>query len=135
MRLATIVVLVLTISRAGLAQDKQIPFTASLSGAEMFKTWCASCHGIDAKGNGPAAAALKKMPPNLTLLAKQSGGKFPTQRVREYIDGTGKGSTPAHGSREMPVWGDALKQISDSQPSITYRITTLATYIESLQEK
>ena len=93
MRLATIVVLGLAISCAGLAQDKQIPFTASLSGAEMFKTWCASCHGTDAKGNGPAAAALKKMPANLTQLAKQSGGKFPTQRVREYIDGTGKGST------------------------------------------
>lgn len=101
----------------------------------VFGLTISRADGIDAKGNGPAAAALKKAPPNLTLLAKQSGGRFPTQRIRDYIDGTGKGSTPAHGSREMPVWGDALKQISDSQPSITYRVTTLATYIETLQGK
>jgi len=138
MRITKIVFLSLVISWVSLAQDKAnqpIPYTGSFSGVDMFKTWCASCHGADAKGNGPAAAALKKVPPNLTLLAKQSGGKFPTQRVRDYIDGTGKGSTPAHGSREMPIWGDALKQIDSSPDGITYRVVTLTTYIESLQAK
>ncbi len=138
MRAITIVIFGLASSWAGLAQDKKnepIPYTASLSGQEMFKTWCASCHGTDAKGNGPAASSLKKTPTNLTLLAKQSGGKFPTQRVRDYIDGTGQASPAAHGSREMPVWGDAFKQISASPTAITYRVTTLTTYIESLQGK
>jgi mono/diheme cytochrome c family protein len=85
------------------SQDKDIPLTSSFSGAEMYKTWCASCHGPTGKGDGPAAAALKKPPADLTQLAKKNGGKFPTQRVRDYIDGTKE--VASHGSRDMPVWG------------------------------
>ena len=119
------------------AQEKQdkkeIPHTFSLSGPEMFKTWCASCHGNDAKGNGPVASALKKAPPDLTQLSKKNGGKFPTERVRQFIDGRDK--VDAHGTREMPVWGNALQQIDASPVGISFRVNALTAYLETLQAK
>ena len=112
--------------------DKPLPVTFSLTGSEMYKTWCASCHGTDGKGNGPAAADLKTHPSDLTLLAKKNAGKFPIERVRSYIEGAA--IAPAHGSREMPVWGTFFRQIGDDKAA-TYRIVTLATYVETLQAK
>ena len=98
----------------------------------MYKTWCASCHGTAGKGDGPAASDLKTRPTDLTQLSKKNGCKFPTEKVRNYIDGTA--AAPAHGSREMPVWGTFFRQIGDDK-AVTYRIVTLANYIESLQAK
>src|SRR5271165_1456991 len=89
--------------QAGAGKESEIPVTTSFSGTEMFKTWCASCHGLQGKGDGPAAAALKIPPADLTQLAKKNGGKFPMEKVRNYIDGTKE--VAAHGSRDMPVWG------------------------------
>lgn len=118
--------------QAGPGKEDEIPLTYSLSPAEMYKTWCASCHGAQGKGDGPAAAALKKAPADLTQLAKKNGGKFPTERVRNYIDGTQ--TVTAHGSREMPVWGSFFLQLGD-KVTVTYRVVTLASYVEGLQGK
>ncbi len=116
------------------AQAQGIAHTYSLAGPEMYKTWCASCHGLDGKGNGPVAGALKKAPTNLTQLSKKNAGKFPADHVREYIDGRGK-ANPAHGTREMPVWGEALASIDASAVGISFRVNTLTSYLETLQEK
>jgi mono/diheme cytochrome c family protein len=113
-------------------EDKPLPVTFSLTGSEMYKTWCATCHGAIGKGDGPTASELKTHPADLTRLAKKNGGKFPTEKVRNYIDGTAP--VAAHGSREMPVWGTFFRQIGDDQ-AVTYRIVTLANYVESLQAK
>ena len=110
----------------------QIPITFSFSGAEMYKTWCASCHGLLGKGDGPAAAALKTPPADLTMLAKKNGGKYPADRVRNYIEGAT--TVAAHGSREMPIWGAFFRQIGDDK-AVTYRLITLTNYVESLQAK
>jgi mono/diheme cytochrome c family protein len=110
----------------------QIPVTFSFSGAEMYKTWCASCHGALGKGDGPTAAALKTIPADLTMLAKKNGGKFPTERVRNYIEGAT--AIAAHGSREMPVWGAFFRKIGDDK-AVTYRIVTLTNFVDSLQAK
>jgi mono/diheme cytochrome c family protein len=118
----------------GQAKQDDIPLTATLSGPEMYKSWCASCHGTDGKGDGPAAKALKKAPADLTLIAKRNGGKFPTDRIRKYIDGT-EMPPEAHGSREMPIWGNVLKRIDASAPGISYRVVTLTSYLESIQTK
>jgi len=115
------------------SNGNKIEITHSLSGPEMYKTWCATCHGVDGKGNGPAAAALKKAPADLTALAKNNHGKFPTERVRDFIEG--KDVVPAHGSREMPIWGDIFRTIADTPQAVTYRVVTLSTYLESLQVK
>jgi Cytochrome C oxidase, cbb3-type, subunit III len=110
----------------------QIPITFSFSGAEMYTTWCASCHGPLGKGDGPTAAALKTPPADLTMLARKNGGSFPADRVRKYIEGTT--TIAAHGSREMPIWGAFFKRIGDEK-AVTYRLITLTNYVESLQAK
>lgn len=122
------------------AQDKsegsrKIEITYSLSGQEMYRTFCAPCHGVDGKGTGPAAAALKKAPADLTQLSKKNGGKFPGDRVRAFIEGTDQKTIEAHGSREMPVWGDVFRQIADDQGAIRYRVFTLSSFLETLQAK
>jgi mono/diheme cytochrome c family protein len=114
-------------------KDSEIKFTFSLNGKEMFETWCATCHGVEGKGNGPAASLLKKAPADLSQLAKKNGGKFPVERVRSYIDGTS--NADAHGSREMPVWGSIFRRVDAAPQAITYRVYTLASYVESLQAK
>ena len=116
-------------------QGKKMEITYSLSGADMYRTWCASCHGADGKGDGPAAAALKKAPVDLTLLSKKNGGKFPAGRVRNFIEGKDEATVAAHGSREMPIWGDVFRSIANDQGAVTYRVVALSAYLESLQVK
>ena len=107
--------------------------TSVASGKEMFHAYCASCHGLDGKGTGPAASALKNKPTDLTMLAKTSAGKFPSMRVMNSIkDGTQAG----HGSKDMPVWGPILSTVSsDSQAIVNQRIANLVGFIESMQAK
>lgn len=76
------------------------------SGAGLYLQYCASCHGVTAQGNGPAAAALRKSPTDLTRLAERYGQPLPMERLAAWIDG--RTATSAHGSREMPVWGEQL---------------------------
>src|SRR6516165_8511294 len=78
-----------------------------------FRRYCAQCHGMDATGDGPVAPALKKKPANLTLLSKNNGGVFPEQEVRDFIDGTK--TSASHGSRAMPIWGDAFRMRAASE--------------------
>ena len=106
--------------------------TSPASGKEMFRAYCASCHGVDAKGNGPAAAALKKQPTDLTLLSQQSGGKYPSMRVMNSIK---DGNETGHGSKDMPVWGPILSSVSSNRAVVTQRISNLVGYIESIQTK
>jgi mono/diheme cytochrome c family protein len=73
------------------------------SGAQLYRRFCASCHGPDAHGDGPVAASLRVLVPDLTLLANRHGGTFPADQVRKIVDG--RTVQPPHGSRDMPVWG------------------------------
>jgi mono/diheme cytochrome c family protein len=108
--------------------------TSVASGDEMFKTYCASCHGTDGKGGGPAAAALTKPPANLTELSKRNGGKFPANKVYGSIKGDT--STAAHGSKDMPVWGSVFQSLSHGdQGQVQLRISNLTAYIETMQAK
>jgi mono/diheme cytochrome c family protein len=107
--------------------------TSSASGKEMFNTYCAVCHGKDAKGGGPAASELKIPPTDLTVLAKNHDGKFPRDYVLTIIQ-TGPREAKAHGSKDMPVWGSAFTSIGDDA-SVKLRIYNLSKYIESLQAK
>jgi mono/diheme cytochrome c family protein len=72
-------------------------------GKELYSEYCASCHGVSGKGDGPAASALKISPADLTALAARNNGQFPSLRVMQAIKAGP--SVPAHGSRIMPVWG------------------------------
>jgi mono/diheme cytochrome c family protein len=104
------------------------------SGKEMFTENCAVCHGLDAKGNGPAVPALKVIPPDLTTLTKNNAGKFPMLVVTNTIRGDANVQA-AHGSKDMPIWGELFRSINSNDAVIQLRVHNLAKYIQSLQEK
>jgi len=101
------------------------------TGAELWKQYCAVCHGTDGRGNGPAAGALVMRPNDITQLTKQNSGKYPQGRVRDVI--VGEQSVPAHGTKEMPMWGDVFRSISPNESFKEMRITNLVLYIQSIQ--
>ena len=75
----------------------------SLYGPDVFAFYCATCHGRDAKGGGPVAAALHTPPADLTAIARRNGGAFPRARVEAMVT-HGMAGPEAHGTSEMPVW-------------------------------
>ena len=134
------IIAIVVLSAAMFAADKptikttSVTPTSPVSGQEMFTTYCAVCHGTDAKGEGPAFAALKKMPADLTVLTKNNGGKFPELRVYSAIKGDL--NLPAHGSKDMPVWGVLFKSLNRSDESVAQlRLRNLTAYVESIQAK
>jgi hypothetical protein len=103
-------------------------------GRELFRSYCASCHGTDGTGNGPAGASLKVAPADLTRISKK--GKFPREKVIAYI--VGETPVPAHGSREMPVWGRVLQEQHRgpfASAAARAEIYALTDYLESIQAK
>jgi cytochrome c553 len=115
-----------------LPEERQL--IESLDGRLLFRAYCATCHGGDAKGNGPAAPSLKKSPPDLTRISQRNGGTFPMVRVQKTISGEDV-RTAAHGDREMPIWGPIFGQIAWDQDLGSVRIYNLAKHLESLQQK
>lgn len=114
-------------------KKEPIGMTSAASGSEMFNSYCAPCHGKDAKGNGPAATALKNPPANLTQLAMKNGGKFPADHVATVLR---NGVAGAHGSSDMPIWGPLFSKVSSNDDAIIQmRIANLIHYLESLQVK
>lgn len=121
--------------------------TAQVDSADLgrleYEGNCASCHGVGGKGDGPMKASLLKAPSDLTTLSKRNGGAFPNQLVWEIIDGRTSKSIAAHGTREMPVWGqrfrvEALSQAgSMAQPEwyVRNRIVALLDYLSRIQAK
>jgi mono/diheme cytochrome c family protein len=115
---------------------KHVPITKAspTSGKEMFNSYCAVCHGTDGKGGGPAASAMKTPPTNLTVLAKNNGGKYPAPHVATVI--RGQAITASHGSQDMPVWGPLFSSISQGhEAQVQQRISNLVDYIGTLQAK
>jgi mono/diheme cytochrome c family protein len=106
---------------------------AAPDGAALFKTYCASCHGIDAMGNGPMAKVLRHNPPDLTRIALKNMGVFPAARMRRIIEGR---DVESHGDRDMPVWGDAFKMVRDGQADTPAdRIEALVQFLDSIQQR
>jgi mono/diheme cytochrome c family protein len=132
--------LVVTLSSAiGLAvpldaRPRQRDGAATANGAELFKTYCASCHGATGTGHGPAAVALRHEPPDLTLLAKKNGGMFPAARVRRIVEGR---DVDSHGDRDMPIWGDAFRPTHEgrTQDLADARIALIVRFLDSIQQR
>jgi mono/diheme cytochrome c family protein len=121
-----------------LAQEKpaikKVPLepTSPVSGQEMFTAYCAACHGLSGQGDGPAAAAMKKQPPDLTRLAANNAGKFPEFEVIHALSAK---EIIAHGSQEMPIWGALLKSVSNRDNGmVRLRVQNLTSYIKTLQK-
>lgn len=103
-----------------------------VKGPAIFLRYCAACHGSDAKGNGPVAPALKVKVPDLTILARNNRGQFPSARVRGMI--MGDQVVVAHGSPAMPVWGLVFSAIEKGQKVKNIRLENLLQYLESIQQ-
>lgn len=125
------------VNAAAAAQDTD-------AGQLMFRSYCASCHGIDGKGKGPLRDQLKVAPSDLTVLSTKNGGVFPVGAIYEIIDG--RTAIAAHGTREMPVWGtntsrflppsDILIDPSyDPEAVVRARILSIIDYLNRIQEK
>ncbi len=135
------IVIALAVAAAfiGLAQERSnvkhtpAPDTDPRSGAEMYRAYCAVCHGLDGKGAGPAAAALCQEIPDLTQLSRKNGGKFPMFHVSGIIQGDAE--IAAHGSKDMPMWGDVFRELKRDDSVVKLRVHNLAEYLASLQEK
>jgi len=105
---------------------------APVPGQRLYLAYCAACHGKEGKGNGPAAAALRARPTDLTTLAARNGGEFPALEVSQII-GSETERIP-HGSKEMPVWGPIfLVEQSSDAAEVERRIQELTRYVQSLQ--
>lgn len=130
-------VFALGLSSIGLAQTtvKQVNArpTASVEGKDLYREYCAACHGVDGKGAGPAASALKKAPSDLTRMAAANHGSFPEERIMRIF--AGQESLPSHGSEAMPVWGAVFSNVSPNVELKQTRIHSLLNYLEKIQVK
>jgi mono/diheme cytochrome c family protein len=116
------------------ADADQQPLIIFIRGSNLYKTYCASCHGENAKGNGPMAVWLKVPPPDLTQIAVRNGGKFPLEKVARII--AGEEALPSgHGPRAMPLWGPIFSQVIGDQNLRRVRIDNLARYLRDIQSK
>lgn len=139
----TLVLLVLTGSACSNQTGEAVPETDEAlidsepvaMGELQYTIYCASCHGEDGKGDGPVAEALVARPTNLTLLKSINEGVFPADRLVAYIDG--REDVAAHGTRQMPVWGNIWDEVDGKkvpEEEVQLRINELVEYIRSIQE-
>jgi mono/diheme cytochrome c family protein len=134
MRPTLLAIALLGLALPAAAADEDQPPTGAAGGKIIFRQLCASCHGKDATGNGPVAKTLKTHPPDLTRITERHG-TFSQDMVASHIDG--RESVEAHGSREMPVWGDALANaVPDTvvrEERIRRAIHMVVLYLETIQ--
>ena len=105
---------------------------SSIQGPNLYRAYCASCHGMDAKGVGPLAGSLRVSPPDLTRISARNRGTFPLARVSRIISGE-EPLPRGHGTHEMPVWGPVFSQVEADRDLGRVRIDNLARYLQQLQ--
>lgn len=119
-----------------------VPFSSArsadylaMSGKDLYRRFCASCHGVEGRGDGPVADSFTVEVPDLTQIARRSGGVYPRERVVRIIDG--RHILAAHGSRTMPIWGEDLSRVElgnpDADRAARIVIERLADYVAQLQ--
>ena len=142
MRCVKLAILAVSIGGGFVAYAQTLAKTATkanlAAGKELLHQHCSVCHGEDAKGSGSmydpeSGEPSRRVPPaNLTMLSERNAGKFPVDRVRNAI--YSKGSIPAHGTPEMPAWGDVFYILKSTNPKLLEkRVRDLTAYIESIQ--
>lgn len=109
-------------------------------GESEYLQHCAACHGFTGRGDGPIGQYLKTPAPNLALISQRNGGKFPVQKIYNIIEGSSV--LAAHGTRDMPLWGDRYRSETDpktpdqaavAQDQAQLRILSLVYFLGSLQ--
>ena len=108
---------------------------SSVHGPDLFRFYCASCHGPDGRGGGPTAPALKLRVADLTMMSSRERGVFPKARVIAIVSGDQSPAIPSHGSREMPVWGPIFRALDPSDAGVKARISSLVSHLASIQQR
>ena len=138
-RIAVLLLLLSCLGAAGVPtmrratdQESERPPAYVTPGRQLYKDYCAACHGSNGKGHGPVARSLREPPSDLTTLRERHGGTFPVSYVTDVLR-FGLGFS-AHGSSEMPVWGPIFQyQEHYSEAAVRQRIKNLCDYLESIQ--
>lgn len=125
----------LALPLAAQEQPPPIPGATMSAGQQYFQRYCSACHGLSGRGDGPAAPALRPPPADLTRIAQRRGGHFPVAELAAYIDG--RTVMPAHGSREMPIWGERFGKMggggSVGEEVVRGNLLVLIEYLQSIQ--
>lgn len=119
----------------GAAETRKPEYKVEYSGISLFRTYCSTCHGREAKGDGPMADQLRYRPPDLTLLAQRNDGKYPADDVFRMIDG--RKAVKGHGGPDMPIWGDAFKNAREGfdETSVKDKIQAIVDYLAGIQSR
>ncbi|MGA8152277.1 MAG: cytochrome c [Terriglobales bacterium] len=114
---------------------KKFPISQSnaASAQQMYKDYCAACHGVAGKGDGPVVEFLKVPPPDLTTMAKRNNGEFPAEHFAAVLR-FGTESHP-HGTSDMPIWGPLFRSRDMNKDLSKLTIYGLNSYVESMQQK
>lgn len=127
-----LVALVTLCSRVTLARGEDGP--SERLGRAFYIQFCGACHGKEGKGDGPTGTVLRVPPPDLTRIAARRGGRFPEEELRAFIDG--RQALAAHGSRDMPVWGEVLRGgAEDAEGAARSRIALIVAYLRTIQHE
>lgn len=105
------------------------------AGRDVFRNYCATCHGPTGRGDGPLADSMRRKPANLTEIAKRNGGTYPSDLVFRTIDG--RQPVRGHGGPDMPVWGDAFARstVGGNAEAVRQKIESLVKFLETIQVK
>jgi mono/diheme cytochrome c family protein len=132
MRMRFCLQLVLVISLLTAAQS----FAQENGAKEMYGKYCASCHGLQGTGDGPVSRELRVKVPDLTVLKRNNGGTYPLDKVVSAIDG--RRAVKAHGTRNMPVWGEVFRQEHEKEKytelTSLLKAKLIAEYMGTLQK-
>ena len=127
---AAVLVLVLAYAAPAMSADY-----VSMSGQDLYRRFCAACHGVAGRGDWPVAASLKVEVPDLTLISRRQGDPYPRDRILRIIDG--RFIVGAHGTRTMPIWGEDLSRLEignpDAERATRVVLDRLADYVWQLQ--
>jgi mono/diheme cytochrome c family protein len=127
--------ILLGVSLAAAQQPLPIPGATMSAGQQYFVRYCSACHGMTGRGDGPTAPVLRTAPADLTRIAQRRGGHFPVAEIAALIDG--RTAVPAHGSREMPIWGERFGEMggggSVGEEVVRGNLLVLIEHLQSLQ--
>jgi len=132
-----VLVLLVSVAVSASAQIRSQPQPPirPVDGGSIFRNYCAACHGLDGRGQGPVSKALKQEVPDLTRLAQRNDGAFPAIHVRATILFGADDLLPAHGSKGMPIWGPIFHEIEFDRDLGNVRLENVTKYLESIQRK
>ena len=109
--------------------------SAQYSGSDLYMLNCSNCHGVYGEGDGAVTPDLSVVLLDLRYLSARSDGRFPTEFVREIVDG--RATRSAHGPQGMPIWGAEFARSEGLDDAaidrVNAKISALVDYLQSTQ--